>query len=247
MSITASTRQSAAVLLVLFGTTACAAAGDATITGRVVITKALTKKRVVLPSYQLRGLSVGTTAQDLSASGSGVDELSRVVIYLEGSGLNAGSPVEATLTQKNRRFDPEIVVVPAGSRVSFPNADPIFHNVFSLSKVKQFDLGYYPSGQTRVLILDRPGVVQVYCHIHSDMSAAILVVPTALWTRPRDDGSFTLSGVPPGTYQLIAWHRSAGFFRRQITVGAGETPPVQFVIPVKDVEPDGASTAMVVR
>jgi plastocyanin len=224
-------------ILVVCGaaTAVSAAAGQASITGRVVISKALTKKRVTMPSYQLRGASVDSQEPEKSGKGAPViDELSRVVVYLEGSGLGPGTPTKATLTQRNQRFDPEIVVIPVGSTVSFPNADPIFHNIFSLSKVKQFDLGYYPAGQTRTVTFDRPGLVQVYCHLHADMSAAILVLPTASWTRPAIDGSFSLPSISAGIYDLVAWHRSAGFFRRRITVSGGETLTVDLMIPIKE-------------
>ncbi|MGH9378420.1 MAG: hypothetical protein ACRD1I_06435 [Terriglobia bacterium] len=222
------------ILVVCTGATAFAGVNKATITGRVVITKALTKERVTLPVYQLRGVSPGSQEPENHGNGApGSGELSRVVIYLEGPGIERGAPVNATLAQKNRQFDPEIVVVPVGSTVSFPNEDPIFHNVFSLSKAKQFDLGYYSKGQTRVVRFDRPGIVQVYCHIHADMNAAILVLPTAWWTRPTPEGSFSLKGVPPGNYELVAWHRSAGFFRQRVTVSGGETLKVDFMIPVE--------------
>ncbi|MGH9344717.1 MAG: hypothetical protein ACRD19_13270 [Terriglobia bacterium] len=215
-------------------TSAFAGTNRGAVTGRVVITKVLTKERVTLPVYQLRGVSPGPQEPENRRSGApGSGELSRVVVYLEGPGLDPGAPVHATLAQKNRQFDPEVVVVPVGSTVSFPNEDPIFHNVFSLSRARQFDLGYYPKGQTRIVKFDRPGEVQVYCHIHADMSAAILVLPTALWTRPTPEGGFSLKGVPPGNYELVAWHRSAGFFRQRVAVRAGETLKVDFMIPVE--------------
>jgi plastocyanin len=224
-----------------------AAAGQAALTGRVVITKVMTKKRVTLPPYELRGVTVNSENLDKPASSDpAVDELSRVVIYLEGPGLRPAAPTQGTLAQKNRRFEPEIVVVPVGSSVSFPNDDLIFHNIFSLSKVKQFDLGYYPSGETRTVKFDRPGVVQVYCHIHPDMSAAIVVLPTGFWTRPSPDGRYSLSGIPPGAYALVVWHRSAGFFRRHITVSEGATSAEDVVIPIKEMasgaEPKAGST-----
>jgi plastocyanin len=226
----------ARALLVLIACVAAAsvpAAGQASLTGHVAVTKVLTKKRITLPSYQLRGAAIAAAEPASPLSASGADELARVVVYLEGPGLIRGAPAAVTLTQKNRRFDPEIVVIPAGSTVSFPNADPIYHNVFSLSKVMQFDLGYYPTGQTRLVKFERTGVVQVYCHLHTDMSAAILVVPTTSWTRPASDGSFSLPGIPAGVYTLVAWHRSAGFFRKQITVRGSQPETVDLIIPVR--------------
>jgi plastocyanin len=229
----------ALLMMAICGTASAvnAAAADAAISGRVVITKVMTKKRVTLPSYELRGATIAPNTTDAHAGlDPNVDELSRVVVYLEGAGLKPAAPTQETLRQKNRRFEPEIVVVPVGSRVSFPNDDPIFHNVFSLSKVKHFDLGYYPAGETRAVVFDRPGIVQVYCHIHPDMSAAIAVLANAFWTRPDSQGHYSLSGFPPGAYDLVAWHRSAGFFRRHITLAAGGSSAEDFTIPVKELD-----------
>ena len=226
------------VLLSMFAVCGAAAAaiaqtGRAEIKGRVLVSKALTKKRVTMPSYQFRGAAVDALNAESPHNVAPVfDELSRVVVYLEAPELGPGTPITATLTQRNRQFDPEFVVIPVGSVVSFPNADPIFHNVFSLSKAKAFDLGYYPDGQTQFVRFDRSGVVQVYCHLHADMAAAILVVPTAFWTRPRPDGSFSLPGIPPGGYELVVWHRSAGFFQRRVTVKGDETLTVDLEIPL---------------
>jgi plastocyanin len=217
--------------------TVAAAAGEAAISGHIIITKVMTKKRVSLPSYDLRGAAVSNdNSNPPEGASTSAAELSRVVIYLEGPGLKPGSVTRSTITQKNRHFDPELDVIPVGSTVSFPNDDPIFHNVFSLSKVKEFDLGYYPKGETRTVKFDRPGIVQVFCHIHPDMNAAIVVLATDTWTRPAPDGQYSLSGFPPGTYNLVAWHRSAGFFRRKISIGEGTTTAENFVIPVKDAD-----------
>ena len=226
-------------ILCLSGTAgvASAASSGGSITGHVVITKVMTRKRVTLPSYDMRGAAVTSTNPNQAENSDPViDELSRVILYLEGPGLKSASPIQGVLTQKNRHFDPEIVVVPVGSTVAFPNQDPIFHNVFSLSKVKQFDLGYYPAGQTRSVKFEKAGIVQVFCHIHPDMAAAIVVLPNAFWTRPGKGGSFDFSGVPAGAYDLVAWHRSAGFFRRHITLSDGGKVDESFVIPVKDVD-----------
>lgn len=235
--------------IVKFFVFVCALAGSINIfaaggvvSGHVVVTKSMTKRRVTLPAYDLRGVQVNTTHPNPPASpNTTVDELSRVIIYLEGPGLKTATAASATLTQKGRQFDPEIVVVPVGSSVSFPNEDPIFHNVFSLSKAKEFDLGYYPAGQTRSVRFEKPGIVQVYCHIHPDMNAAIVVVANSFWTRPQQGGAFDFSSVPAGSYDLVAWHRSAGFFHRHITVTDGGSTEETFVIPVKEVDAPGAA------
>jgi len=128
------------------------------------------------------------------------------------------------------------VIIPVGSSVSFPNADPIFHNVFSLSGAKKFDLGYYPAGQTRVVKFEQPGVVQVYCHLHPNMYGAIVVVPNRWYTKPGDDGRFWLHDVPEGTYSLVAWHVNAGFFRKEIHVPSTGGIDVVVDLPVHDGE-----------
>jgi plastocyanin len=200
------------------------------INGHILITKTLTKKRVTLPSYQLRDVSLPLQHEDSFS----FDELSRLAVYLEGPTLDSGTPISAKLIQQNIRFDPEILIIPAGSTVSFPNSDPIFHNVFSLSKLKQFDLGYYPAGQSRTVKFDKAGVVQVYCHLHPHMNAAILVVQSAWYTRPGKDGNFSFSGIPAGTYQIAAWHKSAGFFKRRIALPDTGSIMVDFTIPIRE-------------
>jgi plastocyanin len=201
------------------------------IIGRINVTKGLTKRRITLAPYAQRGVALPVLSETQMAA---KDELSRVVIYLEGPGLKAGEPVAAQLDQRNRSFEPEIVVIPVGSTVSFPNSDPIFHNVFSLSKPKAFDLGYYPAGQARKLTFDKPGVIQVFCHLHSNMAAAIVVTPNAWSTRPWNDGTFALDSIPSGKYQLVVWHKSAGFFRRKIDVKDSGTEVLDFEIPVRE-------------
>ena len=198
----------------------------AELSGRVVITKKLSKKRVTLPVYQLRGAV--PAAVDGAESGN---EFSNVVVFLEGQLPAPDKSIRAELEQQGQRFEPQLVVIPVGSTVSFPNADPIFHNVFSLSGAKKFDLGYYPAGQTRIVKFDEPGVVQVYCHLHPNMYAAIVVAPNRWHTRLGNGGAFSFDDVPPGTYRLVAWHMNAGFFRSEVHVPATD---VVINIPVRD-------------
>jgi plastocyanin len=196
----------------------------------VTITRGLTKKRVTLPAYQLRGAPVKSTPQP-SAS---VDELSRVAVYLEAPGLSAGKSLHLEMKQHNRQFEPDILLVPTGSTVSFPNGDPIFHNVFSFSKAKEFDLGYYPSGQSRTLRFDKPGIAQIYCHLHPNMSSAIVVVPGTWYGQPEADGNLVFSEIPGGDYKIIAWHRSAGFLGRRIHVPENGSIDIELSLPLMD-------------
>ena len=205
----------------------------AELTGRIVVAKKLSKKQVTLPAYQLRGAPATTAADEHGESAS---EFGAVAVYLEGQLPGPEKPLRVELEQTGQRFEPQLVVIPVGSSVSFPNSDPIFHNVFSLSGAKKFDLGYYPAGQTRIVKFDEPGVVQVYCHLHPNMYAAIVVVPNRWYAKPGDDGTFTFHDVPPGTYRLVAWHMNAGFFRREVHVAATGETDVVVDIPVRDAE-----------
>ena len=110
-----------------------------------------------------------------------------------------------TLLQKSKRFDPHIMVVEVGTMVDFPNRDPFFHNVFSLFDGKRFDLGLYEAGSTRSVRFDRPGVCYIFCNIHPEMSAVVVVVSSPYYTISKSSGEFEISGVPPGRYELNVW------------------------------------------
>jgi len=157
-------------------------------------------------------------------------------VYIDGAASQIASTdgVAGNIQQTHREFEPDFLVVPAGSTASFPNFDPIFHNVFSLSKPKSFDLGNYPKGQTRTLTFMRPGIVFVNCHLHPNMAASIVVSPTRWRTRAGADGHFELTGLPPGKYTLIAWHKSAGFFLQTVLVKEDRAPEVRLVMPFAD-------------
>jgi plastocyanin len=200
------------------------------IQGTIVVQRRLTKRRVTasMGAYD-RG-----TVVDLKKDPA-EDELSfereRVVVYLEGKLPSQAGPITAEIAQQNRRFVPDTVWIPCGSTISFPNLDPIFHNVFSLSKPKEFDLGNFAKDHTRTVVFQKPGIVFVNCHLHPNMSATIVISPNRWGVKASPDGKFTLADVPRGTHTIVAWHKSAGFFRQQITVG-DQTVPVEFFIPL---------------
>lgn len=210
------------------------AAYCANVNGTVIVKRKLTKRKVTLEAenYQ-RGTPVELEA-DLSPNDLAF-ERSHVAIFLEGQlparSAPTGAPMPA-MEQKNRAFVPDLLVVPAGSAVSFPNLDPIFHNVFSLSKPKSFDLGNYSINQTRKVTFEKPGVVMVYCHLHPNMSGTIVVSPSDWATRADGEGHFSLSGVPPGRYTVVAWHKAAGFFRQEIQVSEEHDAKIEFLIPL---------------
>jgi hypothetical protein len=214
--------------LLLFGLNAIA--GD--VTGHVFVTKRLTKRVLSPIVYNLRGTAASAAPPDTEP----VSEFSRMVIILDGGKLPPKPPLTAVLNQQGSRFDPELIVVPTGSTVQFPNLDPIFHNVFSLSKASKFDLGYYPQGQNRTVKFTSAGVVQVYCHIHANMYAAIVVTDSPWYTKPGADGSFSFLSVPPGHYRLTVWHKIAGYRKVDVTVPESGGVEVNLSVPV-DMEP----------
>ena len=170
-------------------------------------------------------------------------ERSHVVVYLENAGSVSGVPVTARMEQQNRRFSPDLVVIPARSSVSFPNFDPIFHNVFSLSKPKSFDLGNYPKGQSRTVIFPKPGIVFVYCHLHPNMAGTIVVAPGPWAARVDEAGQYVLAGVPPGRYSIVAWHKTGGTFRKPIDVVAGRDAEANFFVPLPELAAAGPETS----
>ena len=177
----------AAVLLTAVGLTTVRAAD---IEGVVTIQHKLTKHRVTAPasSYE-RGVAV-KLASDQSDDPLTFERM-RVVIYLEGE--LSSEPLTTIMEQKNRKFTPDTLVIPVGSTVSFPNLDPIFHNVFSLSKPKIFDLGNYPKDHTRTITFSKPGIVFVDCHLHPNMAAVIVVTPNQWSAKANAAGQFVLS------------------------------------------------------
>jgi plastocyanin len=122
----------------------------------------------------------------------------------------APAPPNLRLVQKNKSFDPHILVVPAGSMVEFPNRDPFFHNVFSLFEGKRFDLGLYEAGTSRMVRFDRPGISYIFCNIHPEMSAVVITIATPFYAISNSEGQLNLASVPLGRYLLHIWSEGMG-------------------------------------
>jgi len=133
---------------------------------------------------------------------------SNVVVWLTpvGSPPPPAPVIHPHLVQKNKRFEPHLLVVPVGTVVEFPNQDPFFHNVFSLYKGKRFDLGLYEAGSSRSVRFDRPGVSFIFCNIHPEMSAAVVALETPYYGVSNHEGRVTIPNVPPGRYRLEVWY-----------------------------------------
>ncbi len=153
-----------------------------------------------------------------------------VIVYLTGFNEPAAE-VSAEIRQRDRRFAPELVAITAGQSVTFPNGDPFFHNVFSASAARRFDLGQYPQGEAKSKQFPSVGVVDVFCNIHPEMAATILVLPNRRFARAAKGGSFHIEGVPPGHWTLYAYsRRAAGPVKTQVDVAAGQTAEVALSI-----------------
>ncbi|MFY9562406.1 MAG: hypothetical protein WAQ52_19405 [Terriglobales bacterium] len=122
----------------------------------------------------------------------------------------ADGPAALRLTQRNKSFEPHMLVVPAGSAVEFPNRDPFFHNVFSLFEGKRFDLGLYEAGSSRMVHFDRAGVSYIFCNIHPEMSAVVITLATPFYSVANGEGQLNIVNVPYGRYMLHVWSEGTG-------------------------------------
>jgi plastocyanin len=133
-----------------------------------------------------------------------------VVMLWPEKGTKKRQPKQRIVEQRGKAFAPHVMAVPVGSTVSFPNFDPIFHNVFSLSKAKAFDLGMYKNGETREVKLDKPGIVRLGCNLHANMSAYLVVVDAPHYVIVNSDGTYSFKSLAPGKYRVQAWNEQSG-------------------------------------
>lgn len=187
----------------------------------------------------MRGVPISTNVyapRAVTSQGApAAPEMRSVVVYLKD--VAYAGPLAATrseIRQEQESFSPRVVAITRGSTVTFPNFDPYFHNVFSLSRAASFDLGRFAAGQSRTRQFEKAGLVKVYCHIHSQMSAAILVLDHPFFTIPEQDGAFTLKHVPPGEYTLVGWHERVGEQTSRLIVQPGKATEINISLPVVD-------------
>lgn len=170
---------------------------------------------------------------ELERNGHRLKDASHAVVWLTPIGVTAAAPQQdpshiPQLVQKNKRFNPSLLVIPVGGKVEFPNRDPFFHNVFSLFDGKRFDLGLYESGTTRFVQFDKPGISFIFCNIHAEMSAVVIALATPYYAISDAHGDLTIPDVPPGRYELQVYHSAVTpeellAQKREITVNPGET------------------------
>jgi len=152
-------------------------------------------------------------------------DASGVVVYLTGF-TQPPPPRTPRISQKNKTFIPDVLPIVVGQSVEFTNEDNLIHNVFSTSKARPFDLGKPRIGESRTVSFDRTGVVDLYCDIHEEMAATILVLPNQAFAVTGADGIFALQDVPPGHYSLFAWSRHADPVRVEVEVKPGANGPL---------------------
>jgi plastocyanin len=153
--------------------------------------------------------------------GRGVDRR-RSVVYLDPAPQEAFGEVRsrrATLDQRSETFVPHVLAITVGTTVDFPNSDETYHNVFSLSRAKSFDLGRYAAGRSKAITFDRPGIVRVFCDIHSHMNAFVLVFAHRFFATTDAEGRFRIEGVPAGNYTVRVWNEAMPLASRQVTIG----------------------------
>jgi plastocyanin len=165
-------------------------------------------------------------------------ETKNVIVYVEGTKpATPPVPMRARISQRDEQFLPQVTAITVGSTVDFPNDDPFFHNVFSLSKARTFDLGRYPTGKSRSVTFATPGVVKVFCDIHSHMTALVMVFDHPWFAIPDEEGAFTLPQVPSGELTVVAWHERIGERREQITLAPRGVAKLSFTLPVLENTP----------
>jgi len=154
------------------------------------------------------------------------------VVYFDSAPRTAAAPVpgHAVLDQRDERFVPHVLAVTTGTVVDFPNSDRIYHNVFSLSKTRPFDLGRYAAGRSKAIKFDRPGIVRVFCDIHSHMNAFILVFNHSFFALTDAEGRYRIDNVPPGSYNLVAWNEGVSSGPQPVVVSEGGEAELDFAL-----------------
>jgi plastocyanin len=205
------------VILLAAGLVACASSADAArVSGRV----RMVGERPVQASVDPYPAQLGSLPTP-QAPASGAQDVA-LVLEPEGPGVAAPALPNVVMAQKGQAFQPHVLAIPVGTVVEFPNFDPVFHNVFSYSKTKKFDLGRYGRGGSKSVTFDKPGIVKVFCDIHSNMSGFIYVTASPWVTQPGSDGRYSFGDVAPGTYLLETWHPERGQTKRRVVVEDGD-------------------------
>lgn len=153
-----------------------------------------------------------------------------ILVYVVKAPISASavSETEYVLDQRQLTFIPHIIPIMVGSKVEFPNNDKVAHNVFSLSRAKEFDLGSYEAGQSKTVVFDKPGVVDIRCDVHQEMNAFILVLKNPYFAVTDKEGRFDIPNLPAGSYQVKTWHEKLRTARQKVAVPENNDVSIQF-------------------
>lgn len=186
-------------------------------------------RRLALPVLPLLLATATKHAEGATVSGSlAAEGEGPFVVYVEKVPGKPGAKRNATIAQKAKTFQPAGVVVTVGSRVDFPNEDKYYHNVFSPTPGSQFDLGLYRLGVSKSVTLQKSGEIEVFCNIHPEMVARILVVENEFFVRARPGATFEIKDLPAGTFDIVAWSPTHEPQRKSIKVSADGRAEVGF-------------------
>ncbi|MFQ5653533.1 MAG: hypothetical protein ACE5GW_02235 [Planctomycetota bacterium] len=172
-------------------------------------------------NFPARWNTISGRVRVLQIDGEERSDRSDVVVFLEGIPAMLDAPVplrNPSISQKDRRFVPRVLVIRKGTTVDFPNDDTVFHNVFSLSRSKPFDLDIYAQGESRSVTFDAPGLIRIFCNIHPQMACNIVVLNNSAFDVTDQDGRFAIAGIPDGEYILRTWNEFGGETTRKVAM-----------------------------
>lgn len=196
--------------------------GEGRITGKVTVTKA--GSGASRPAKGMYGKSTSRLSKSTSTS-------KRAIVYvLKVPGKFPVPQSRPAMRQKNISIVPHVLPVLVGTTVDFPNEDDIYHNIFSLSSIKSFDLGRYAKGVSKSVTFTKEGEVRIFCDIHSQMSAYVWVLQNPYFATCSADGNYSIQGVPDGSYDIVAWHESGGKQTRKVKVDGGKEVSMDFTL-----------------
>jgi plastocyanin len=189
----------------------------------------LIRGRVVVPGGATGGAR--PLVGDLGSPTRDATDRRRAVVYIDPAPRPALEELpagHASMDQRNEEFIPHVLAVTVGTVVDFPNDDTKFHNVFSLSHVKTFDLGRYPAGHSKAVRFDKSGIVPISCDIHTHMSAYVLVFNHPYFAVADEDGRYVIPNVPAGSYTLKVWSEVGQADSRFVTMLDGGSVECDF-------------------